>query len=180
MTGNRFHPWRELRKLGRSWELVWVDNLPDDAYGFTRFRTRQIFMRNGMSFEERRCTIAHEVSHVHRGPTSRCDVPAEEHRVNVHVARLLLPSVKDVADALIWHRGDYEGAAADLWVDPWTLEVRLGSLLPTLEGEYLRRRLHEAEAVGDAGERLARFGKVHMLITPRSGDVGVPHDGDAD
>lgn len=97
-------------------------------------------MRQGMSFEERRCTIAHEVEHVMRGPVSRCDILREEASVDRTCSRLLLPSVLDVADSLVFHRGDYELAAEDLWVDPWTLEVRLGTLRG-LERGYLERRL---------------------------------------
>lgn len=180
MTGTRFHPWRRMRELGPAWTLEWTEHLPWDVYGFTDWPSRTIYLREGMTFEERRCTITHEVEHVLRGPASRCDVLAEEHRVNVHTARLLLPSVRAIADALIWHRGDYEGAAEELWVDPWMLEVRLSTLLPALEGRYLRRRLAEAEAVGHTDESLARLGEVHMLVATSDGDVGVAHDRDAD
>lgn len=96
-------------------------------------------MREGMSFEERRCTITHEVEHVLRGPASTCSVIAEELLVDRSSARLLLPSMRDIADSLVYHRGDHDQAAKDLWVDPWMLEVRLSSLYG-LERDYLRRR----------------------------------------
>ena len=139
---NRFHPWRRLRELGPAWRLRWRHDLPEDVYGYTDFARRTIYLRSGMSFAERRCTIAHEVEHVHRGPFSRCDVVREEALVDQRCSRLLLPSMQDVADALVWHHGDYEQAAEDLWVDVWTLEVRLGTLRQ-LERTYLSRRLAE-------------------------------------
>jgi hypothetical protein len=136
----RFHPWRRLRDLGPTWQLRWSEDLPWDTYGFTDYSRRRIVLRSGMTFEERRSTITHEVEHVLRGPFSRCEELREEAEVNRRCARLLLPSMQDLADALVWHDSDYEAAAEDLWVDPWTLEVRLGTLRP-LERDYLQSRL---------------------------------------
>lgn len=138
----RFHPWRRLRDLGPTWRLVWRDDLPRSMYGFTDYPSRSIHMKRGMTFEARRCTIAHEVEHVLRGPFSACDELREEIDVNRRCARLLVPSMQDLADAMVWHGGDYEAVAEEMWVDPWTLEVRLGSLRP-LEAAYLRARLDD-------------------------------------
>lgn len=139
MREHRFHPWRRLRALGPTWRLAWSRDLPGDIYGHTDWGSRTITMREGMSFEERRCTITHEVEHVLRGPASNCSVIAEELLVDRSSARLLLPSMRDIADSLVYHRGDHDQAAKDLWVDPWMLEVRLSSLYG-LERDYLRRR----------------------------------------
>lgn len=136
------NPWRRLRALGDEWTLVWSDDLPEDTYGHTNHDTRIITLRTGMSFEERRCTIAHEVHHVYRGPVPSHRVMAEELAVDRCAARLLLPSMRDVADCLVWARGDYEQVAADLWVDPLLLEVRLSSLRAR-ERAYLERRLSD-------------------------------------
>lgn len=133
-----------MRDLGPAWRLKWRPDLPDDLYGFTSWRERTITLAEGMTFEERRCTIAHEVEHVLRGPSSTCRRLREETAVNLHCSRLLLPSIRDVADTLMWHHGNYEAAAEELWVDPWTLETRLGSLR-SLERGYLDRRLGETE-----------------------------------
>lgn len=138
----RFHPWRRLRDLGPTWRLRWREDLPWDVYGFTDYPSRTIHMRQGMTFAARRCTIAHEVEHVIRGPFSACDELREETDVNRRCARLLLPSMQDLADAMVWHDGDYEAVAEELWVDPWTLEVRLGSLRP-LETRYLHARMND-------------------------------------
>lgn len=109
-------------------------------YGFTSHGTRTIVLRSGMTFEERRCTITHEVEHALRGPASVCRHLPEEVVVERTSARLLLASMRDLADSLVFHRGSYEDVADDLWVDALTLETRLGSLLP-VEADYLRRRL---------------------------------------
>lgn len=138
----RFNPWRRLRALGPTWRLRWSHHLPADTYGKTNWGTRTITLAEGMSFEERRCTITHEVTHVLRGPASACDRVGEELLVDRISARLLLPSLRDVADALAYHRGDHDQAASDLWVDPWMLEVRLSSLR-RLEMDYFHRRIDD-------------------------------------
>lgn len=142
MNGDRFNPWRRLRDLGDEWRLLWRSDLPHDVYGYTHFASRTIVMRKGMSFAERRCTIAHEVEHVQRGRFSRCSILREEADVDRRVSRLLLPDIATVADALIFHHGRHDDAADELWVDPWTLEVRLGSLDAT-DASYLQVRLAE-------------------------------------
>ncbi|WP_426243775.1 hypothetical protein [Nocardioides sp. LHG3406-4] len=123
---------------------MWSDSLPVDLYGHTDYAKRLITLRTGMSFEERRCTITHEVEHVLRGPVSRCRELREEYAVDLRCGRLLLPSVRTLADSLIWHHGDLEAVSEEMWVDPWTLESRLGSLRP-LERGYLHRRLADVE-----------------------------------
>lgn len=141
MRTHQFHPWRRLRDLGPTWRLRWAE-LPADTYGFTDWRSRTITLATGMSFEERRCTITHEVEHVLRGPASSCRRLAEEAEVDRISARLLLPDLRDVADALVFHHGQHDLAAEELWVDPWMLEVRL-STLRGLERGYLDRRLED-------------------------------------
>lgn len=140
---HRFNPWHRLHALGSTWRLQWSGCLPDDCYGLTDWPSRTITLRDDMSFEERRSTICHEVQHVVRGPASNCQRMEEEIAVSRIAARLLLPSLVDVADALTFHRGCHDSAAEDLWVDPWTLEVRLSALYP-LERKYLQRRLDDA------------------------------------
>lgn len=134
------NPWRRLRALGDEWELAWSSDLPDDVYGYTDHARRVITLREGMSFEERRCTIAHEVHHARRGPVAAGDTLAEELLVDRYTAHQLLPSLRDVADALMWAHGDYEVAAVELWVDPLVLEVRMSSL-DSPEREYMEARL---------------------------------------
>lgn len=138
----RFNPWRRLRDLGPTWRLKWSPHLPLDTFGETDWSDRTITLATGMSFEERRSTITHEVTHVLRGPTSTCRAVQEEFEVDRISARLLLPSIQDVADALVYHRGQHDEAAAELWCDSWTLEVRLAGLY-RLEARYLHKRLDD-------------------------------------
>lgn len=147
MKTHQFHAWRRMRDLGPTWRLVWADDLPADMYGYTDFPARTITLREGLSFEERRSSITHEVEHVLRGPASRCQVVREELVVDRRSARLLLPCVRDIADAMVWHHGDYEAVSEELWVDPWTLEVRL-SALRVRERDYLTGRLAEVVLAG--------------------------------
>lgn len=140
MTQTRFHPWRRLRDLGPTWKLRWSECLPHDVYGFTDYARRTITLRSGMSFEERRCSINHEVEHVLRGPASSCSVAREEATVERQSARLLIPSMQDLADSMTFYGGDYEQAAEDLWVDMLTLDVRLGTMTG-LERDYWQRRM---------------------------------------
>lgn len=147
MKTHRFHAWRRMRDLGPSWTLAWSADFDEETYGETDFDTRTITLREGMTFEERRCTITHEVEHALRGPASSCSVLQEEVRVDRSGARLLLSSVKEIADCLVFHHGDYELTSTDLWVDPWTLEVRLGSLWRN-ERRYLESRLAEVTLAG--------------------------------
>lgn len=136
-----FHPWRRMRDLGPSWTLRWA-HLPADTYGVTDHARKLITLQIGMSYAERRCTIAHEVEHALRGPVSAAETAREELEVDRAVAIRLLPSVQAICDALVWHRGDYEEASDDLSVDPLILEVRISALVGA-ERDYYNQRLAE-------------------------------------
>ena len=56
------------------------------------------------------------------------------------MARLLIPSVRQLVDAMTWAGGHLETAADALWVDDYLLAVRLGSLTGR-ERSYVDRRL---------------------------------------
>lgn len=137
MTGG-IHPWRRLRHLVHV-TLTWHDGGPA---GLTRFATSTISLRRGMSQAERRCTLMHELLHVERGPALTTLAAREERRVNREAARLMLPDLKPVADALAWADQDLAEAADELWVDVGTLRARLEHLHPA-ERHYLTRRLGE-------------------------------------
>lgn len=136
-----------MRDLGPSWKLKWSDDLPAGRLGLTNFKARTITLRPDLTFEERRCTITHEVEHALRGPCRRSEYLREELEVDRISARHLLPSIRDLTDAMIYHHGQYELAAEDLWVDPWMLEVRLSGL-QQLERGYYERRLAEVPLLG--------------------------------
>ena len=136
------HPWRRLRDLA-GWLLGWA-HLPGDLRGLTHFGARVIVLDSRLLQAERRCTIAHELEHVARGPSPADPVmrAREEAAIDRAVARRLI-AIRDLGEALAWSL-DLDEAAAELWVDRPTLEARLRSLHPS-ERAYLRRRLEHHE-----------------------------------
>jgi hypothetical protein len=122
-------PWRRLRAL-RGWELRWHRPEDDPDPGFTLFDEKVISLRADLTWEERRCTALHECLHAERGPTLVGVLGArEELRVRRETARLLLPSVVAIADALRWALS-LEEAAVELLVDVEVLCDRLRWLDP--------------------------------------------------
>lgn len=137
MTGS-IHPWRRLRALAHI-TLLWHD---DGPAGVTDFDENTISLRRGMTHDERRTTVLHECLHVERGPSLNTLQEREELRVDRETARLLMPDVKVVGEALAWAR-DLDEAAWELSVDQAALVVRLQNLHPA-ERAYLKRRLEDA------------------------------------
>lgn len=133
------HPWRAFRELV-DWTLHWA-HLPEGLLGITDYRTRTVTLDRRLTQAERRCTIAHETEHIHRGPIAGGCWGPEERVINRNVARMLLPDIKAVGEALAWASSNAE-AADELWVDEPTLRARLDHLHPA-ERAYLRARLHD-------------------------------------
>jgi hypothetical protein len=131
------HPWRRFRALV-DWRLVWAD-MPDGTIGETDFEAGTVTLSHDLSQAQRRCTIAHETEHVVRGPVPLYLVPREERDVDRNVARLLLPDIRQMGEALAWAHG-LDEAAEELWVDTDTLRARLEHLHPA-ERAWLRGRL---------------------------------------
>ena len=131
-------PWHEFHAL-TDWALHWA-RLPADLLGVTDFRTRTVTLDDRLLQAERRCTVAHEIEHIRRGPMPADPILAarEEAAINRAVARKLI-GLTELGDALAWAdtRAD---AAAELWVDEDTLAERLRHLHPA-EVHHLRRRL---------------------------------------
>jgi hypothetical protein len=130
------HPWRAFRELAHI-RLRWAV-LPSGLLGYTDHEAGEVVLAEGLTQAERRCTIAHEVQHVLRGPVPPYLKAREEQAVDRAAARLLLPDVRVIADAMVWAHS-LEEAADELWVDPAMLRCRLASLHPA-ERAYLRRR----------------------------------------
>ena len=84
------HPWRRLRDRP-DWLLEW-DMLPPGLMGSTCHRRRVITLDLRLSQAERRCTIAHELEHVERGPMPSDPILAarEEESIERAVARRLV------------------------------------------------------------------------------------------
>jgi hypothetical protein len=132
------HPWRRFAEL-TDWVLRWSE-LPMGVMGFTCHRTRTVTLAMGMSQAERRCTIAHETEHIVRGPVAAHEATQEERAIDRRVATLLIPSLHEVALAMILARGRVDVAADELWVDDYLLQVRL-AMLSAGERAYVARRL---------------------------------------
>lgn len=115
------HPWRALRALAHV-RLHWRDDMPEGMRGATN--GARIWLREGMTQVERRCTLAHELAHLDAGHTT-CQPDAVERRIRNQAARYLLPDPHVIAEALVWARGDVEAAADELWVTERVLRDRL-------------------------------------------------------
>lgn len=142
MTGatlGAIHPWRRLRALD-AWRLIWHHG---GDMGTTDFEAKTISLRLGMTWAERRCTILHEVLHAERGPTLDTLAEREELRVRKETARLLLPNISEIGDALAWASCRVREAADELGVDAGVLWDRLDHLHPS-ERHSLTRRLADA------------------------------------
>jgi hypothetical protein len=131
------HPWRRFRELV-DWTLRW-ERLPDGIFGETCFATKTVTLTTGLDQAQRRCTIAHETQHILRGLPPTGMEGWEEELVDRNVARLLLPDIETIGDALAWADWRVREAADELWVDRFILESRLRHLHPSEKG-YLRRR----------------------------------------
>ena len=136
MTG--IHPWRRFRHLAHV-TLLWHDG---GEAGVTDFGAATISLRRGMTQAERRTTVLHECLHIERGPVPVGLADREELRVEKETARLLMPDIKALGDALAWAHC-LEEAAEVLWVDEQILHVRLEHLHPAERG-WLRQRLEES------------------------------------
>lgn len=146
-------PWQEFRTRS-DWTLRWA-RLPDDLVGLTDFSGRTVTLDERLLQAERRCTVAHELEHIRRGPMPADSVLAgrEEAAVSQAAARKLI-TLADLAAALCW-ADTVADAAAELWVDEDTLLERLRHLHPA-EVHALRRRL-ECDRLTCAGCRQARL-----------------------
>lgn len=121
----RWSPWRAVRE--RPWLRVAFVDMPKGVWGATDGR-RTIWLHTQLTQAERRSTLAHELAHHDLGHEG-CQPPAQEERARARAARLLLPDITGVAEALAWAHSMHEAAEA-LWVDEDTLAARLQHLTP--------------------------------------------------
>lgn len=136
-----FNPWRVLRDLVHV-ELRWHDGGP---MGRTTHSDQVISLRRGMTYEERRCTIAHECQHIENGAQPYGLKAKEEERVRRDTALLMIPDIRPVGDAIAWALSEEE-AAQELGVDIYVLRYRLKHMSP-MEKAWLLNRLEAADAI---------------------------------
>lgn len=135
------HPWRRLRELAHV-TLLWHDEGP---MGLTTHSTATISIRRDLTWEERRCTIQHEIIHIEGGPVPRGLRDKEEERVRRETALRMIPDIRPVGDAIAW-AFSAEEAAEELGVDVPVLRYRLRHMSP-MERAWLRNRLEQEDVI---------------------------------
>lgn len=135
------HPWRRLRELVHV-TLEWHDGGP---MGLTTHATATVSLRRGLTWEQRRCTLQHELVHVERGPVPRGLREKDEEQVRRATALLMVPDIRPVGDAIAWALSEDE-AAQELGVDVPVLRYRLKHMSP-MERAWLRDRLQRDDAI---------------------------------
>lgn len=136
------HPWRRLRELVHV-TLAWHD---DGPMGLTTHSTATVSLRRGLTWEERRCTLQHELEHVERGPVPRGLREKDEEQVRRATALAMIPDIRRVGDAIAWALSEEE-AAEELGVDQEVLRYRLRHMSP-MERAWLNHRLDQDDAIG--------------------------------
>lgn len=122
MVCGMYHPWQHAKSLGLT--IAFVPGLRSRG----TYRDGLIQIREGLSQRERRCTLAHEIVHHERGDDgtycSAWHQRKHERAVHLIAARRLLP-----IDQIIAARWEPDPAEA-LWVDDFTLTLRMSHLCP--------------------------------------------------
>lgn len=141
-TRGRWHPWRHLARH-HPHIIVELADLQDGLLGYTDFSRDRIILDRRLTQVERRCTLTHELEHVHRGRASTDPRlrDREEHVVHDGAARQLV-TLHDLVEALLWST-DSDEVADELWVDVPTLEARIAGL-DKHEREAIAARLNDA------------------------------------
>lgn len=126
------------RLLPLGWRIIHAP-LPAHQSGKTPWPSKTITLDPQYSAATRRCTLAHELIHIERGPSpAPAFDAAEEVAVQKATARRLI-DIRALGEALA--ETDSIGAAAELLeVTPAVLGARLKHLHPA-ETHYLRKRL---------------------------------------
>jgi hypothetical protein len=117
-------PWRHLREQ-HSDVCVYELELPPGLLGCVDHEQRIIWLDSRLTQAERRCTLAHEIGHLERGP-GPCDPlggSIEERLIDEWAARQLIDG-DSLARAFQWSPFLPE-IATELWVDLHMLRTRL-------------------------------------------------------
>ena len=124
-------------------------DLPIGLLGYTDLSSHAIVLARHLTQVERRCTLTHELEHVHRGPVPAdpCLAAREETVVDGIAARRLV-SLKELIDALLLSHHEHD-VADELWVDIPTLRTRIAGLAQQ-EREAIEARLQQSDYWGIA------------------------------
>ena len=122
-------------------------DLPIGLLGYTDLAAGVIVLARHLTQVERRCTLTHELEHVHRGPVPAdpCLRDREETIVDGIAARRLV-SLKELIEALLLSHNEHD-VADELWVDIPTLRARIAGLAEK-ERAAIEERLHASEYWG--------------------------------
>jgi hypothetical protein len=131
-----YDPWYALADFDRA--QVVFDDLPPRRRGEVDFGTQTITLQRCLDPTAQRCTLAHELVHLERGPVITWHAPREERAVAAIAARRLV-GIEELAEAMRWSQ-DERSLAEELSVDVRTVRVRLHSL-DQAEREFLRARV---------------------------------------
>ena len=141
-TRGRWHPWRHLARYHPD-VVVEFANLEDGLLGYTDLAAGRIVLNRQLTQCERRCTLTHELHHVHRGRVpADPDLRDHEERVVDRIAARQLVTLEDLVQALLWST-DHHEVADELWVDADTLRTRLDDLEDS-ERSAIAARLNDA------------------------------------
>lgn len=131
-TVTRPQVWRWLRSLPH----VTLEFHEGGPRGKVSHARQAISLRIGMTRAERRDALLHELIHLERGPVGRSMKAKEEEQVRRQTARLALPDLDAIADALAWAHCPEE-AAEELGVSVPVLAKRLAHLRPSEHGSVM-------------------------------------------
>jgi len=131
------YPWQRLGGLA---PLTLVAH-HGGPMGWADHARRTVSLRDDLSGPERRCTLMHELLHLHNGPQPRGLRAKEEEQVRRSTARLMLPDLDALGAALAWSHS-LDEAAEELGVDIYVLRKRLRHL-SAAELRHLRLRLSD-------------------------------------
>lgn len=132
---SRWNPWRYLRDRHPDVHVHCTHHLVRPSLGEWDGR-RLVHLDGRLQQTERRCTLAHELVHLERGPCDPEDA-REEQLVHELAARLLV-TLDQLVDAILWGQGQPD--PDELWIDPATLLARVRALTDD-ERTYIDRRM---------------------------------------
>lgn len=154
----RYNPWKHI--YTEHPDAVVSDDLalPDRVMGLALCATKRVWLHNGLNQAERRCTLAHELVHLERGPVPRDPVHAarEEEIVDQIASRRLITTEDLIATIRECPDGSMRAWAFRLWVDTPMLTVRLKNLqaneIDAIQG--IREQAHSLTKAIDRIERI--------------------------
>lgn len=145
--------------------------LPYGVWGITDFVTGTVTLTHGLSVAEARCTLAHELIHLERGPVGRDATAAEEIAVEeIAAGRLVPPATR--AEVATWCATlGMDAVCEALEVDEPLLEVALNLTRPTAPTAPLVSSHHAATMLGITPKQVAVLARRGLLEGEKASGV---------